>query len=120
MNRQRGATFWQMLLIVVLLGFAGLMAARLVPVYMEGYFVKFALERLEKDRTLSNATNGEIWQALNKQLQLDNVDSVKRDNLRFEEVTNGRRVIVDYERRVPLIGNLDGVVHFENSAVITR
>jgi len=118
-GRQQGMTLIGWVLTLVVIGFAALVALRLVPVYMDSFTVGSIVSGLQEDPGLSSQDRGGIREAFRKRLDINDVDTVvKPSALKFEEVAGGVRVYVDYEQRVHLIGNLDAVATFHKETVI--
>ena len=95
-----------------------LIALRLVPVYMNSFTVGSIVDNVASDAGLSSRDRREIRQAFNKRLNINDVDVVDSKMLQFEEVAGGVRLVVEYEHRVGVIGNLDVVASFRKEAVL--
>lgn len=119
-DAQHGLTVISLLVILVFIGFVGLLVMRLVPVYMESFEVGGIVSGLEDDASLHGATNAQLRQALNRRFDVNNIRSIDRDNIQFERERNGTRVIIEYEARVALVGNLDGVARFRKEALVPQ
>ncbi|NVJ61797.1 MAG: DUF4845 domain-containing protein [Gammaproteobacteria bacterium] len=116
-QKQRGASMWQWMFYAAV-GFLGLyVALNLTPIYIEGMSVRQALAKLEHQG--GGSSKREIMAKLEKQFQLDQVNSVKKEHIKFRQVRDGKlEVTIEYEKRVPLIGNLYLLVDFKNKATI--
>ncbi len=115
---QRGITFIGMLILLAIIAAGLTVGARLLPLYLESYQVDAALDDLANDRRMSESSRGELREALFRQFSIDNVDSVQRQNVTFDEVSGGMEILVEYERRVHMIGNLDAVATFRKDALV--
>ena len=114
MNRkQRGMTMVSFLMVVIVVGFALYIGMKLFPMYQEFFAVKASMKSVAQDP--DSADEGKAMQLLFKKLDMSYSDSVKRENVRFEHSGSGTRMIVSYEVRRPLVGNLDIVGNFENA-----
>lgn len=91
---------------------------RLVPVYLESFQVSSALSKLQDDARFSGSSRRELREALFRQFSIDDVDSVTREGVTFNEVPGGLQVVIEYERRVDMIGNLDAVASFRKEALV--
>lgn len=119
MNKnQKGMTVVGWLLTLALIGLAGLVGVRLVPVYIEAYSVGSVLNSMESEGRLGGSTRSEIREIFKKRLQINDFKHVRSGDLTFTEVAGGMQMVVDYEARVPLLGNLDAVARFRKEAVI--
>nr|WP_282571228.1 DUF4845 domain-containing protein [Methylonatrum kenyense] len=93
---------------------------RLVPVYMESFEIGGIVSGLNDDTSLHGATHAQLRQALNRRFDVNNIRSIDRDDIQFERERDGTRVIVEYEARVPLVGNLDGVASFRKEVLVPQ
>lgn len=117
-EQQRGMTLIGWVITLVIIGLVALIALRLVPVYMNSFTVGTIVEGLANDASLSSNNRGEIRDAFEKRLNINGVSAVDGKMLQFEEVAGGVRLIVAYEHRVDLLGNVDAVVSFQKEAVL--
>ncbi|MDH5326493.1 MAG: DUF4845 domain-containing protein [Gammaproteobacteria bacterium] len=110
---QMGLTAISMAFLLVVGGFAVLVALRLIPVYLEDFNVKSHVAKLNANPGLAEMTDEEILSTLSKRLGVDNVKNVNLDE-HVEIVRDGATttVVVNYEVRRPLLGNVDAVVRF--------
>lgn len=117
-GRQAGMTLIGWLLVFVFVAFAALIAMRLVPVYMESASVGTVLESVAQDRSVTAENRAAVLSTIMKRLDINDVDDVSRDNIKFERVAGGLEVTIEYEARVDLVGNLDAVAVFKKQALI--
>ena len=118
--RQRGMTLIGWLLTLVLIGFAGIIAIRLVPVYMDAYTVSSIMQQLESESRTTSMDRREVRETFRRRLDVNDVTRVSASDLQFKEITGGMQVLLEYESRVPLIGNLDAVARFQEEATLRR
>lgn len=118
MHRQRGVSLIGWLIILVFIGAVALIGIRVVPVYVEAFTVRSVLQGLEDDPNLRGADGSAVLEALRKRFDINDVDSVKRSNIKIEPGDGGLQVTIDYETRFPLVANIDGVAHFRQQATI--
>ena len=119
-NRQRGMTLWGWLVTVVVIGVFALIGLKLVPVYMESFEVGSIVSNLAKDSDVSGHDRAGIMSTLMKRFDINDVDNVHRSDVQIIPVSGGSRVVVEYEVRVPLMGNLSAVAHFKKEAVVSN
>lgn len=117
-SRQKGMTLIGWLITLAIIGFVALVTLRLVPVYMNSFAVGSIVDGLSTDAALNSRNRGEIREAFQKRLQINDVDVVTPSMLKFDEVAGGVRLTVEYEHRVDLFGNLDVVATFRKEAVL--
>ncbi len=117
---QRGAGLLSVLFVVGALGLVVVIGGRLAPVYLEAWTVRSVMNSLRQETGLRGASRQEIAQSLSRRLTINDVRSVGRDDIEIREMADGTSVVIDYEVRIPLIGNLDGVAYFRYEAVIPQ
>ncbi|MFN7135999.1 MAG: DUF4845 domain-containing protein [Thermomonas sp.] len=118
---QRGMTMLGFLITLCVVIFFAYIAMTIVPMYIEFYSVKQALKGLANDSELANAPKDKIRQMYLRRLEMSYADHVKKmDALKFDSTDGGLKMIVDYERREPLMANLDVVAKFHAEQVLPR
>lgn len=119
MSRQRGLTFYQSLIALLLVVFFALVAIKLVPVYVDNYTIRTAMANVASEIEMDGLTPGKVRAALNKHLNVNMID-VNAEDIEISEVEGGLAIDINYEVRVPLFYNLDVVASFENHEEIQR
>ncbi len=118
-EKQAGASLTGMLLVVAAVGFIAYTAVKLVPIYMESFNVKASLRSLSEEvRQGAGAT--EIRNELMKRLQLNNVSSVRPENVDIKSVGRTRVVSVNYSAQTRFYGNLHLLMNFDESVVLAE
>lgn len=118
--RQRGLTAISMAVVILVVLFFALIAIRLFPVYLDNYKVSSHLKHLAEDGDVKTLSDKDILKTFFKRMQLDDVESVKPENVFIEHDTHGKGSIVlsvEYEVRRHVLGNVDMVVSFDDEAV---
>lgn len=113
---QAGMTLVSSLVVLIGLGMTALVAIRLVPVYIEAYEIGSILQAMEADPGLRNSTRGEIQKTFEKRLNVNNINL--ENDLKMNDIAGGLQLIVNYQARVHLLGNLDAVASFRKEAMI--
>lgn len=114
---QRGMTAISWLLTMALIAFFALIAIRLVPIYLDGYKVASSLESLAAPGH-EGRSPGELRSMLMKRLRINMVSDVTSRDVRVEARGGMHVVNVNYEKRQPLIGNIDVVISFDKSVEV--
>lgn len=117
-RRQRGASLFQILIILGLVGFMALLAIRIVPVYFDAWTVRNVVNTMAEERALRGASRHEILQSLQRRFDINNVTHIRREDIVLRPVSGGMELVVEYEARTHLMGNFDGVAHFRFQVVI--
>lgn len=119
-RRQQGMTFWMLLFVLVVLGFAFFVSLKLFPIYLESFKIDRAIESVAKDPGVSDRTRHEIMDTLVKRFDIDDVRRITERN--FKEYVDidkkGRRVTitVEYRAEAHLVGNVSLVADFQKRA----
>lgn len=114
-NKQRGMSVVTLALLLVLIGFAALVALKLAPIYIEGFKVEASLESLKNQPDVAAKTGPEIERLLLNRLDINDVDNVHHENIEIKRLERGVTVRVKYEVREEMFGNVDVVVKFDRS-----
>lgn len=98
-KQQRGLTFLGLLVVGILLAFAGVVFAQVVPTYIEFMAVQKAVQKAS-----SGSTVAEVRSMFDKASQIDDIKSVTGKDLEIGK--EGDRVVVSfaYTREIPLVG----------------
>lgn len=107
--RQYGASRLTMLMLLVVLAFFIMTLARVVPVYVDHHYAKRIVEQVLLETT-GDFDRAAFTDSYRRRAQVNNVQ-VAPSEFRFQ--TGTPTVIrLDYERRVPLLFNMDVVMSF--------
>jgi Zn-dependent membrane protease YugP len=98
-KQQKGLTFVGLLVVGILLAFAGVIFAQVVPTYIEYMAVQKAVQKASTGSTVS-----EVRSTFDKASQIDDIKSVTGKDLEIGK--EGDRVVVSfaYTREIPLFG----------------
>ncbi|WP_242108112.1 DUF4845 domain-containing protein [Luteimonas aquatica] len=114
---QRGMSLLGFVITLGVVGFFAYVGMQLFPMYYEYYSVKQALKGLQKEPGIAEQDVGSIKTLFFKRLDISYSESVKSKDVSFERAdTGGWKMIVDYEVRKPLLGNIDIVGKFHADA----
>ncbi len=119
-RRQQGMTFWMLLFVLTVLGFAFFVTLKLFPMYLESFKIDRAIESVAKDPGVGDWSKADIKDRLVKRLDIDDVTRITERN--FNEYVDiskkGRRVriTVDYRAEAHLAGNVYLVADFKKRA----
>ncbi len=117
-KNQAGLTLIGLLIILspfVLLGYVALLAA---PTYIEAYSVGDVLNSLKKEYDLKEKPREEIYNIIRKRLEVNDIKSVQKEDIKIQKTANDVSVSVEYEARVPLFANVALALSFHKRAVI--
>lgn len=112
LNKQRGLSPLGWLALLLVVSFAVIVAIRIVPVYLDYYTVVESAKSVYSKDALQDGTERELRRALDKQFRINDVDDIGDDIVHIERTRDGIEMVVDYEVREHLIGNIDLVMKF--------
>ena len=116
---QTGLTAIGLILTLIPVGLAVYIILRVAPVYIEALSVGDVVNSLKKELDLKEKSREEISKIIQKRLyEINNVSSVARDDIKIQKTVNDVTVMIDYEARVPLFGNVALALDFHKRAVI--
>lgn len=110
---QRGLSLLGLLVGLAIGSFFFTAAFKVGPLYLDNLFVKDALDSLKQEKP-AEMTDSEIRSTVGNYFNINNVRDI--DVKQIEITREKERVLVDinYEKRIPFLGNLDVVVVFDN------
>ncbi|MBE0590527.1 MAG: DUF4845 domain-containing protein [Betaproteobacteria bacterium HGW-Betaproteobacteria-9] len=108
---QQGLTFFGLLIVGILLAFAGVIFAQLVPTYIEFMAVEKAVQKASAGTTVA-----EVRSIFDKAAQIDDITTITGKDLEVSK--QGDRVVVsfDYQREIPLMGPAYLVMKYTGSS----
>jgi hypothetical protein len=119
-QRQRGATFVGMAIIVAIIG-AGLYAGiRLTPIYMEYMAVARALEQTAKEHDSGSTTPQELRNSLERRWTIEDIKSIEVKEIEIKKTRNGYTMRADYRAEAPFVSNVSLVADFDKTVEVTQ
>jgi len=120
LKSQRGMTAIGWLVVLGLIGFFVLLALRMTPSYLESFTIYSAMESLQEEPGMANNTPQDIRKMLGKRFDINDVKSITAKDVDVENLGNAFLVSVDYEVRMPVLGNVDVVMTFAKEVEVPR
>lgn len=110
-QQQRGMTFIGLLFVGILLAFAGVTLAQVVPTYLEYMAVQKAVQKASTGTTVA-----EVRATFDKAAQIDDISTISGKDLGIGK--EGDRVVVsfDYSREIHLFGPAFLVMKYTGSS----
>ena len=108
-----GMLFYLLLIILTVT-----VVVRLGPHYMEYLTVRSVLNDLQDETSSVKGGTRGVKKAVDNRLYINEVRRVDDDAFKYKKTEKGVLVILDYEAREPLFGNVDIVLKFRHEAVI--
>ncbi|WP_114241513.1 DUF4845 domain-containing protein [Dyella sp. C9] len=118
-SKQTGITLIGFVIVLMVVGFFGFMAMKLVPSYMEYMGVSKALAQ-EAGGGLEGKSLNEVRNDLLRKLDFQYVstDTVGPKDITVSRENNTTSLKVSYDKRVPFMYNIDFLLHFEKSVAL--
>lgn len=110
MKKQLGLSFFGFVIVAVFVAAAAITFFKVVPVYNQYFSAKSAIARLAKDSPgLPPAT---IRESFSKNAQIGYIEDVKPQDLKIIQAGGVTRIVVEYEKVVPLVANVSLLFDF--------
>ncbi|WP_227814624.1 DUF4845 domain-containing protein [Nitrogeniibacter aestuarii] len=112
-KHQTGLSLISMLLVAALLGFVLVLGMRTIPVYSEYFSVKKVLNLIVDSKPGVDVTPADIRRDFDKRARADYIDTVGGKDLTVIKQGNNFDLSVQYERVVPIAGNVSLLFEFD-------
>lgn len=111
-RQQQGLTAISTLALIVIIGFLVLIVLKLAPVYLEYFNVAASVNSLKNEPDLGQKSKEDVYELLKRRFEINDVKRVKKDNVKISRAGSATTIAINYEARVPLLGNVDFLVSF--------
>lgn len=115
---QRGMSVLGMMVTIFIIIFAVLLVIKALPPYMQAYAVREALNDIAKEPNATQMGKGKIKDKLERRLQVDGINAAITDNLVIDKQDGKVLIVLKYEKRVAVIGNIDFVFKFDEQVKV--
>ena len=115
LSRQRGLSSAGVLLIAVLLGLFFTVGLKVGPLYVDHNLITGLCQDLIDNGEANGMTVTEVRDRISSTLRINNVTDFDLNSIRMRKENGEAIITVAYEKRVPLIANLDIVATFDES-----
>lgn len=112
MRKQAGITFWGFAYVVGTLVLVAVIGMKLFPAYEEYFAVKKVIQRIGNEAGFDSMTPAQIKDEFDKGAVIDNINTVKGEDLLVEKKDEGVIVSVAYQVTVPMFGNASALLDF--------
>lgn len=86
---------------------------KLGPVYLDYWNAKKAVDVVMNNGKASSMPKEELLRAIQSQLDVSLISALTTKDIHITDTRNGRELDASYEKRVPLLANIDVVVKFD-------
>jgi len=123
LKQQRGISGWGVLMMLIILGFAGLIGLKLFPIYAESFKIDAAIKGITTDPEVATQSKRDLYRSLIKRFySIDDITSIPEGKIKnYVKITKKQgKVMIDvkYRRETNLFQNIsiavDFVKHAEN------
>jgi hypothetical protein len=115
-REQTGMTAIATIAIIILVAFIAFLALKLIPVYLEYFSVVSSVNSLSDDPDIARKSKAEVLELLKRRFEINDVHRVPQDAIKFTRVENVTTILVKYEARVDIVGNIALIASFEKQA----
>jgi len=119
-HSQQGLTTIGWLAVIGLFGLIVVSGFKVLPMYLDFFTVKSVMDGLTQDESIDARSKRDIWNAVSKRLQINQVQGITLDDFTFSRKNDVTTMTADYEVRKPYIGDLFIGAHFVYSVEIKR
>jgi Domain of unknown function (DUF4845) len=119
-QRERGATFLGIVIILLILGSALYAGIRLVPVYLEYTKVARSLEQVRDEHAAIETSQALIRRSLERRWDVEDIESIGWKEIEIDRTTAGYDLIASYEAERPFIANVYLLVRFDKTVSIPQ
>lgn len=113
-HSQKGLSLLGWMVVLAIVAFLASTAFKIIPHYLDYYSIEKAITSVETDKAADVRSVPEFYSYVDKALTINNIRDLKlQDAMDVQLEDNEFRVHLKYEKREPLVENLDLVVHFD-------
>lgn len=118
-RKQEGLTLIGFIIVLAFALFISFVGMKIVPIYLDNYAVLSAMNEIANEKGAAKLSPRAIRLKFFTQMNINAIDHVKESNVKLVR-SSGMRLTVKYETREPIIGNLDVVVRFNESVLLSN
>ncbi len=120
-RKQTGLTMITWMIILSLVAVQGVMALRIIPIYLNYNSVKNVMDELHLNpKVKKGMTRKKLDELLKKGLKINNLYDLAKNKEAFsyKKIKGGYLIVVNYEDRGPILGNLEFAAKFSHQVEI--
>jgi len=114
MSHQRGLSLMGLIVTLAVVGFLGIMAAKLLPAYVEYWSVRKIFAAMEQNGE-TNGTVADIRRHYETRNAIEDVKSVRGPDLEVAKQGGQTVVSAEWSVKVPLVANVSACIDFSAS-----
>lgn len=119
-KQQRGLGLIMWLVVIAIAIFFGMVGIKSIPVYLNHYKVVSILHSISNQSSVSQMSNYDLKIALERRFDIDMVKYLGDREVKVvgSEGSSNRKLVAQYEVRVPMFYNVDAVYSFDEQVPI--
>ncbi len=111
MRQERGVSLMGLIVTLAVLGFLGLMAAKIMPSYIEYFQVKKVFAAMEQGGDLTG-TPRDIRRSFDRRNAIEDIHSIRGDDLEINKSGAETTISATWSVKVPLVYNASACLDF--------
>jgi hypothetical protein len=119
-QRERGATFLGIVIILLILGSALYGGIRVLPVYLEYTKVARSLEQVRDEHAAIETNPALIRRSLERRWDVEDIGSIGWKEIEIDKTAEGYDLVASYEAERPFIANVFLLVKFDKTVSIPQ
>ncbi len=124
-KNQKGMSTIVLIVIIGFFGYLIFVGLKITPVYMEYFSIKSAVDGLADKMKTKQISKAQYMELMRKRLNInyvnikelepsrDGCDKSKKETFHYKTVKKSTEVGVNYEKRIPMMGNIDFLISFD-------
>lgn len=113
---QRGVSLSGLLIWLVVLIFAGIIAMKFVPSYVQNAEIKNIFYTIAHDPEMQSASLRSIRESYGKRAMMDNISIIDANDIEISKDAGGLSLSASYQVKIPLAGNASLILEFSPSS----
>jgi hypothetical protein len=118
MRSQKGMSMLGILVVLLVVGTLGTATVRLAPVYLDNWSLTRVLDGIVKEQSGTATSPAQVRQIISRHFVTNRIEVLSVRDLKISNQDEGVVIDASYEKRVPLMFNVDAVVKFEDAKYV--
>ncbi len=109
---QQGMSITTWIFLIAIALFFVLLGVKMVPTYLEYHSMSKVLESIKEDRAYRQSPPKELRKIFNRRIDINGIYDFDQKNLKIDRSKGKTSMILDYEVRKPVAGNVEVLMSF--------
>lgn len=119
-QRQRGATFLGIVIILLILGTALYAGIRLVPIYLDYMKIARSLEQVRDEHAATQTNPQLLRRSLERRWDVEDATGIDWKDIEINKVPEGYEMVADYEVEQQFVYNVYLLVKFNKTVTVPQ